>query len=152
MAIVGILISISGYSYLSTRNPAREVSRTVQASLLTLKSQAMANTEARRLILTDSSVLTVQSAKRCKAPLESDWTPVENITLPDVTPPVALSTANVTSASLPLNSLLVVCFGPRGLATFPIDQTVSQLTMDDSKHRYQTQINLGGAVRTVVLP
>ena len=96
LAVLGIMLSLGFWSYLSARNPPRDAARTVHAHLLTLRSQAMSNTQARRLVLTGEQQLVMQASPRCSETDQSRWTDLtlaEALT-PGVLPPGAPPVVN----------------------------------------------------------
>ncbi len=154
LAILGILGGIGIYSYLQAINPPREITKTVHGRLLTIRADAMANTQARRVLLTGQS-LTVQASTRCSQSGPAQWSPAGVIAFDDVQRrgTVTLSTASATGTpdpSLPTGAKLVTCFTSRGLALAPVGQTLAALVISDSRRTYNVEVALGGAVRTRV--
>jgi len=151
VSILGILCAITGYNYMSTKNTARQTSRAVQTAVMGVRGQAMANTEARRVVLGSDQSLKVQAAARCSSASPASWKDMQNIMLPSDNPAVTLSSTNLAQPSS-TSGTVVACFTSRGLASMPVGQTLSELTMTDGLHTYQMQVSLGGAVRSVILP
>lgn len=145
LAILGILLSLGMSSYLSTRNPPRDAARTVQAALFNLRSQAMSNTQARRMVLVNETDLVLQSALRCGETDQTRWTQIGTVPLDRGNRPLTLIAPNPTPAdpTVPSGSLLVVCFTPRGLAS-----TAGFLGVTDGRRSYQVQVALGGGMKT----
>ncbi|MBB5234552.1 type II secretory pathway pseudopilin PulG [Deinococcus budaensis] len=153
LAILGIIAALGVWSYLAARTPARDAARTVHAHLLTLRSQAMSNTQARRLVLTAGQELVLQSALRCSETDQSRWTRLGGVTLPPPSNQVTLAAAGPLppDPTVPGDTRLVVCFGPRGLAEpGGGDGAARFLTLRDHKRTYRLEVALNGAVRTRV--
>lgn len=153
LAILGIIAALGVWSYLAARTPARDAARTVHAHLLTLRSQAMSNTQARRLVLTAGQELVLQSALRCSETDQSRWTRLGGVTLPPPSSQVTLAAAGPLppDPTVPGDTRLVVCFGPRGLAEpGGSDDAARFLTLRDHKRTYRLEVALNGAVRTRV--
>lgn len=154
LGILGILMGIGAYSYFQAINPPREVARTVHSKLIQVRTDARANTQARRVLLTGQN-LTLQSAVRCSESDPSRWSSAGAITFDGVQRShlVTLSTASATGTpdpSLPAGAKLVVCFTSRGLAQPPAGQTLAALVVSDSRRTFNVEVALGGAVRTRV--
>ncbi len=145
MAILGILFAVGGYSYLSTRNPPRDAARTVHAALLTLRSQAMSNTQARRIILVDDQNLVLQSALRCSETDQSKWTQIGTVPLDSGSRPLTLSTLKTPADLIAPGKYTVLCFTSRGLAA-----KAGFLGISDGKRAYLISVALGGGVKTGV--
>lgn len=147
MAVLGIILSLGVSSYLSTRNPPREAARTVHAALFTLRSQAMSNTQARRLVLVNEQELVLQSALRCSETDQSRWTRIGTIPIERGNRPLTLITNNPTPAdpTVPSGTLLVVCYTPRGLAS-----RAGFLGITDGRRTHEVEVALGGGLRTNV--
>lgn len=145
MAILGLLFALGGYSYLSTRNPPREAARTVHAALLTLRSQAMSNTQARRIVLVNSQNLVLQSALRCSETDQSKWTQIGTVPLDSASRPLTLSTLNAPADLVATGTYTVSCFTSRGLAA-----KAGFLGISDGKRAYLVNVALGGGVKTSV--
>lgn len=145
MAILGILFSLGMFSYLSTRNPPRDAARTVQAALFTLRSQAMSNTQARRMVLVNGTDLVLQSALRCNETDQTKWTQIGTVPLDPGNGTLALVTPNPTPAdpTVSATSRLVVCFTSRGLAS-----RAGSLNINDAKRIYRVQVAVGGGIKT----
>lgn len=153
MAIVGILAGMGFWSYSSTRNPPRAAASVVHATLLTLRSQAMSNTQARRLMLVNKKDLKLQAALRCSETDQSKWTDLDTVSLDAGNRPLVLDASAPTPANptVPTNSLLVVCFTARGLAEPQGALSAARfLSIADTKRTYRVEVALNGAVRTVV--
>ena len=154
LAILGILMGIGMYSYFQAINPPREVARTVHSTLVKIRTDARANTQARRVLLTGQNLM-VQSSATCSESEPARWSSTEAITFDDVqrSQTVTLSTASATGTpdpSLPTGAKLVVCFTSRGLAQPPAGQTLAALVIEDSRRTWNVEVALGGAVRTRV--
>lgn len=143
MAILGILFALGGYSYLSTRNPPRDAARTVHAALLTLRSQAMSNTQARRILLVDDQNLILQSALKCSETDQSKWTQIGTVPLDSGARPLTLSTLKAPGDAVTPDTYKVSCFTPRGLA-----EKAGSLGISDGKRAYLISVALGGGVKT----
>lgn len=145
MAILGILFKLGASTYQSTRNPARDAARTVHASFFTLRSQAMSNTQARRLVLVGGTNLVVQSAVRCSETTQSRWTQIGTVPLDTTYLPLTLTapTPTTTDTTVPTGTRLVACFTSRGQAS-----TAGFLRISDTKHTYLVQVALGGGVQS----
>ncbi|WP_412026928.1 Tfp pilus assembly protein FimT/FimU [Deinococcus yunweiensis] len=145
MALLGIIGAMSINSYQSTRNPARDAARTVHAAFFSLRSQAMSNTQARRLVLVGGTDLVLQSALRCSETTQTNWTQIGSVNLESATQSVTLTapTPTTTDATVPSGTKLVACFTSRGQAS-----TAGWLRMTDGKHTYKVEVALGGGVQT----
>lgn len=143
MAILGILFALGGYSYLSTRNPPRDAARTVHAALLTLRSQAMSNTQARRILLVNDQQLVLQSALRCSETDQSKWTQIGIVPLDPGPRPLTLSTLKTPEDLVTPDTYRVSCFTSRGLT-----DKAGFLGISDGKRAYLISIALGGGVKT----
>lgn len=145
MAILGIIGAMGISSYQSTRNPARDAARTVHAAFFTLRSQAMSNTQARRLVLVNGKDLVLQSALRCSETNQTRWKQIGTVSLESATPLVTLTapTLITTDTTVPSGTKLVACFTSRGQAS-----TAGSLRIADGKHTYLVQVALGGGVQT----
>ncbi|GGM16954.1 GspH/FimT family pseudopilin [Deinococcus aerophilus] len=151
LAIVGVLFALGTYSYLSTRNPPRDAARTVHAALITLRSQAMSNTQARRLILVNDKELILQSSVRCSESDQSKWTPIGTVGLDAGNRPLVLTASKPSPANptVQSNALLVVCFTSRGMAEPQGAMTAARfLNLTDGRRTYVVEAALNGAVRT----
>lgn len=146
LAIFGLLASLGGWSYLSTRNPPRDAARAVHSALFTLRSGAMSNTQARRMVLVDGGkTLALQSALSCAEADQSKWTAVGTVPLDSGNRPLTLTAGG---ALLPgTTGRLVVCFTPRGLAS-----TAGSLRISGTSQAYLVEVALGGGVRTSAAP
>lgn len=142
ISILGILSSVGVYSLLNTRSPARETALTVHSELFKLRSGAVSNTQARRMVLTSTGLLQLQSALRCNDTDQSHWSTYATVTLPTPSTryPVTLSTSSTPAAPAPN---VVVCFTPRGLA-----EAEGQLNISDTRGRYTVRVALAGGVQT----
>ncbi|MFB9993430.1 Tfp pilus assembly protein FimT/FimU [Deinococcus oregonensis] len=139
MAIIGILTALGVQSYLSTRNPARDAARAVHATLFQLRSNAVSNTQARRMILNSSQQLVMQSAVRCSETDASKWTDLGTV-------PLSLNSYGrlvQLSTTTPGINPVVVCFTSRGLAA-----PSGRLTLREGTRIYNVDVALGGGVRT----
>lgn len=153
LALLGIIAALGMWSYLAARHPARDAARTVHAHLLTLRSQAMSNTQARRLVLTADRALVLQSALRCGETDQSSWTSLGVVALQPPADRVTLTAAAPVppNPTVPGSAQLVICFGPRGLAEpGGADSAARFLTLQDHKRTYRVEVALNGAVRTRV--
>jgi len=139
MAIVGVITALGLQSYRSTRNPARDAARTVHATLFQLRSNAVSNTQARRMILNSSQQLVMQSAARCSETNASQWTDLGTV-------PLTLNAYGrtvVLSTTTPGINPVVVCFNSRGLAAI-----AGRLTLTEGTRILNVDVALGGGVRT----
>ncbi|MBB5376083.1 prepilin-type N-terminal cleavage/methylation domain-containing protein [Deinococcus metalli] len=145
LAVLGILFALGISSYRSTLNPARDAARTVHAAFFTLRSQAMSNTQARRLVLVGSKNLVLQSALRCSETTQTNWTQIGTVDLGTSSLPLTLTapTPATTDPTVPTGTKLVACFTSRGQAS-----TAGSLRISDTKHAYLVQVALGGGVYT----
>lgn len=144
LAIFGLLFSLAGWSYLSTRNPPRDAARAVHAALFTLRSQAMSNTQARRMVLVSDKELLLQSALSCGEANPTKWTQVGSVPLDAGPRPLTLV---ADGPVLTGTTRLVVCFTPRGQAS-----QAGSLRVSDPKRGYLVEVALGGGVRTSAAP
>lgn len=139
VAIVGVITALGIQSYRSSRNPARDAARTVHATLFQLRSNAISNTQARRIILNGSQQLVMQSALRCSETNASKWTDLGTV-------PLTLNAYGRTvtlSTPTPGTNPVVVCFNSRGLAA-----VAGRLTFTEGTRVLNVDVALGGGVRT----
>lgn len=141
MAILGILASLGVMNLTNARSPARETALTVHSELFKLRAGAVANTQARRMVLTSTGTLQLQSALRCSDADQSHWTTYATVTLPKASAryPVTLSTPAVP---VPTPNV-VACFTPRGLA-----EAGGRLNVSDTRGNYTVTVALAGGVQT----
>lgn len=143
-AILGILFGLGIYSFSNLRNPARDTARTVHSAMFQLRSSAVTNTQARRMVLIDSKTLSLQSALSCAETDQSKWTEYGTVELPSPmnSKPVTL-TNDVTPTPTPN---VIVCFTPRGQAS-----AAGSLKITDTRATYTVKVALAGGVQTSAL-
>lgn len=143
MAILGIILALAGWGFFN-RNVALEESRKWHSEMMGLRSQAMANTEARRMIWLNNKTVKIQKSKRCSAPL-GEWEDIEEMKVKYDFVDLTLEKEQGTIASnLPNGADLVACFTSRGLANGS-----KNLKVSGKRNAYLVQVALGGGVRTV---
>ncbi|THF68952.1 hypothetical protein E7T06_14380 [Deinococcus sp. Arct2-2] len=111
----------------------------MHASLFQLRSGAVSNTQARRMILNSSQQLVLQSAVRCSETNASKWTDLGTV-------PLTLNSYGRTvllSTLTPGPNPVVVCFTSRGLAA-----PNGRLTLREGTRTLHVDVALGGGVRT----
>ncbi|MFT2721597.1 type II secretion system protein [Deinococcus sp. A31D244] len=140
MAILGILFGFGMWSYRSAQNPAREVSRGTHAALIQLRADAVANTQARRMILTNGGDLQFQSGATCAA---TTWTETSTVPLADLDPQSRVSLTLASPTFTAAQTKVVACFSSRGQAS-----ASSELQVRAGTRAYVVEVALGGAVRT----
>lgn len=140
MTILGILFGLGVWSYQSAQNPAREVSRGTHAALIQLRADAVANTQARRMILTTGGDLQFQSAATCAA---TAWTQTGTVPMTDLDPQSRVSLTLASPTFTAAQTKVVACFSSRGQAS-----ASSELQVRAGTRTYVVEVALGGAVRT----
>ncbi|WP_155298726.1 type II secretion system protein [Deinococcus kurensis] len=140
ISIIGVLSGLTYTSYLNFQNPARDTARAVHGALYQLRANAAANTQARRMVLTTSGKLELQSALRCDEPDQSKWTSYGTVPLPD---PSARRPVTLTRDSGSTTPNVIACYNARGLAT-----VAGTLKVNDPKAAYTVQVALSGGVKT----
>lgn len=143
MAILSLLFGFGMWSYQSAQNPAREVSRGTHAALIQLRADAVANTQARRMILTAGGELQFQSAATCAA---TTWTQAGAVPLAALDPQSRVSLTLASPTFTAAQTKVVACFSSRGQAS-----ASSELQVRVGARAYAVEVALGGAVRTRVL-
>lgn len=150
IAILGIILALAGWGFFN-RNVALEESRKWHSEMMGLRSQAMANTEARRMIWLNNKTVKIQRAKRCSAPL-GDWEDVKEMKVKYDKIRIRTNQIDATdSTNLPSGSRPVVCFTSRGLASKNGHLNVTDI-QNRNKYRYRVEVAIGGGVRTIERP
>lgn len=144
IAIIGILAALF-FSFLPYRSPARDMTRVVQGEITRARSEAMANTLARRLVLLPNGSLQVQSALACNKPEnsagpppETNWTIVRTIPRQNEYRNVTISSNNVSKTPD-----ILICFSPRGMG-----DKARIISVGDQKRSFTIETALGGGVKS----
>lgn len=148
MAIIGIISSVGYYNYTKGLNPVRDASQQIVGELNRVRVDAMANTQAQRIILEDARTLRVETATNCdkseNTPSVSNWTVLRRIVWPNLNRANSVQLQTSTPDAVPN---IIVCYTSRGLAN--ISRSFNVL---DSKTNYRIDVALAGGIESNVAP
>lgn len=149
--MIGTILAVGFLNFNKYRNTPKDVAQIIYGNLLRERSQAMANTEARRLIMKANGALVMEEALNCKS-APTSWQNQKTISFQNVRSDFSLDTFTIVpptpaDPTLFIGDRLVVCFTSRGTAVIPQSATSGWVRVFNTKYRFVVETALGGGVR-----
>ena len=152
MAIVGILGTIGYVNYVKSLNPVQDATGQIVTELARARADAMANTQATRLVLESANTIRVETATNCNksendataSPPVQNWSTARTLNWPDLNRENTVQLVTATPTATPN---IIACYTSRGMA----DQSRT-FNVRDGTRDFTIQIALGGGVDYYATP